>query len=61
MGNGHPIGAVLTRREIAARFADETTFFSTFGGNPVAAAAALAVLDVLQDARVRRSVPRSVA
>jgi 4-aminobutyrate aminotransferase-like enzyme len=52
MGNGHPIGAVVTRREIAARFADETTFFSTFGGNPVAAAAALAVLDVLHDERV---------
>lgn len=49
MGNGHPIGAVVTRREIAARFADETVFFSTFGGNPVAAAAALAVLDVLED------------
>ena len=35
MGNGHPVAAVITRREIAARFADETVFFSTFGGNPV--------------------------
>jgi 4-aminobutyrate aminotransferase-like enzyme/Ser/Thr protein kinase RdoA (MazF antagonist) len=52
MGNGHPVGAVVTRREIAARFADETVFFSTFGGNPVSAAAALAVLDVLDDERV---------
>ncbi len=52
MGNGHPVGAVVTRREIAARFADETVFFSTFGGNPVSAAAALAVLDVLEDERV---------
>jgi 4-aminobutyrate aminotransferase-like enzyme len=52
MGNGHPIGAVITRREIAARFAEETVFFSTFGGNPVSAAAAVAVLDVLEDERV---------
>jgi 4-aminobutyrate aminotransferase-like enzyme len=52
MGNGHPVGAVVTRREIAARFGDETVFFSTFGGNPVSAVAALAVLDVLEDERV---------
>jgi 4-aminobutyrate aminotransferase-like enzyme len=52
MGNGHPVGAVVTRREIAVRFADETVFFSTFGGNPVSAAAALAVLDVLDDERL---------
>ncbi len=56
MGNGHPIGAVITRREIAARFAAETVFFSTFGGNPVSAAAALAVLDVLDDERVLERV-----
>lgn len=52
MGNGHPIGAVVTRRDIVRRFADETVFFSTFGGNPVAAAAALAVLDVIEDGRL---------
>jgi 4-aminobutyrate aminotransferase-like enzyme/Ser/Thr protein kinase RdoA (MazF antagonist) len=56
MGNGHPVGAVITRREIAARFADETVFFSTFGGNQVSAAAALAVLDVLRDERVLERV-----
>lgn len=52
MGNGHPVGAVITRREIAAAFAEGTVFFSTFGGNPVSAAAGLAVLDVLRDERV---------
>jgi 4-aminobutyrate aminotransferase-like enzyme len=52
MGNGHPIAAVITRREIAERFAEDTVFFSTFGGNPVSAAAGLAVLDVLDDERV---------
>jgi 4-aminobutyrate aminotransferase-like enzyme len=57
MGNGHPVAAVITRRPIAQRFADETVFFSTFGGNPVSVAAALAVLDVLDDERV---LPRVV-
>ena len=49
MGNGHPVAAVITRAEIADRFGAQTTFFSTFGGNPVACAAALAVLDVIDD------------
>ena len=49
MGNGHPVAAVITRAEIVDRFGARTTFFSTFGGNPVACAAALAVLDVLED------------
>jgi len=49
MGNGHPVAAVITRAEIADHFGSQTTFFSTFGGNPVACAAALAVLDVLED------------
>jgi 4-aminobutyrate aminotransferase-like enzyme len=52
MGNGHPVAAVITRREIVAAIAGETTLFSTFGGNPVSAAAALAVLDVMEDERV---------
>jgi 4-aminobutyrate aminotransferase-like enzyme/Ser/Thr protein kinase RdoA (MazF antagonist) len=52
MGNGHPVGAVITRRSIAQAFADQTVFFSTFGGNPVSMAAAVAVLDVIDDERV---------
>jgi 4-aminobutyrate aminotransferase-like enzyme len=49
MGNGHPVAATVMRREIAERYARDEAFFSTFGGNPVACAAALAVLDVLHD------------
>jgi 4-aminobutyrate aminotransferase-like enzyme len=49
MGNGYPVAAVITRREIAGRLAETTHVFSTFGGNPVAAEAALAVLDVIED------------
>lgn len=52
MGNGHPVAAVITRREIVEAIADQTTLFSTFGGNPVSAVAALAVLDVMEDERV---------
>jgi 4-aminobutyrate aminotransferase-like enzyme/Ser/Thr protein kinase RdoA (MazF antagonist) len=52
MGNGHPVAAVITRRDIAARFRETTDFFSTFGGNPVAMAAALAVLEVIDDERL---------
>jgi 4-aminobutyrate aminotransferase-like enzyme len=52
MGNGQPVGAVITRRELAERFARDTVFFSTFAGNQVSMAAAHAVLDVLDDERV---------
>jgi 4-aminobutyrate aminotransferase-like enzyme/Ser/Thr protein kinase RdoA (MazF antagonist) len=49
LGNGHPVAALITRRELTERFAEQTEWFSTFGGNPVACAAALAVLDVIED------------
>ena len=49
MGNGYPVAAVITRKEIVDRFATDSHVFSTFGGNPVAAQAALAVLDVIED------------
>jgi 4-aminobutyrate aminotransferase-like enzyme/Ser/Thr protein kinase RdoA (MazF antagonist) len=48
IGNGLALGAVVTTREILERFARATDFFSTFGGNPVACAAGLAVLDVIE-------------
>jgi 4-aminobutyrate aminotransferase-like enzyme len=49
IGNSFPLAAVITTREIATSFANGMEFFSTFGGNPVACAAGLAVLDVLRD------------
>ncbi len=52
MGNGHPVAAVITRSDIAARFGRTTDFFSTFGGNPVSMAAARAVLEVIEDERI---------
>ncbi|HZU19940.1 MAG TPA: aminotransferase class III-fold pyridoxal phosphate-dependent enzyme [Gaiellaceae bacterium] len=56
MGNGYPVAAVVTRRDLAERFPYAGRTFSTFGGNPVAARAALAVLDVIADEQL---VPRS--
>lgn len=48
IGNGHPLGAVVTTPEIAASFANGMEYFNTFGGNPVSCYAGLAVLDVLE-------------
>src|SRR5215471_1113994 len=47
IGNGHPLGAVVTTREIADSFANGMEYFNTFGGNPVSCAIGLAVLDVI--------------
>ncbi len=44
MGNGYPIGAVVTRAEVVEALAEKTEWFSTFGGNPVASMAGLVVL-----------------
>jgi len=56
LGNGMPIGACWARAEVAAAFApgDHAT---TFGGQPLAARAALAVLDVME----REDVPARAA
>lgn len=59
MGNGHPVAALITRRDVAERFgAAQGSFFSTFGGNQVSIAAAAAVLDVLDDEGVIARVHR---
>ena len=49
VGNGQPLGVVVTRREILDGFMEQTELFSTFGGNPVSCAAGLAVLDVIEN------------
>lgn len=55
MGNGHPLGAVITRREIAESFAAEGSFFSSAGGSPVSAAVGLTVLDVMRDEHLQEN------
>ena len=49
IGNGFPLGAVVTTREIAEAFHNGMEYFNTFGGSPAACAAGLAVLDVMRD------------
>jgi alanine-glyoxylate transaminase/(R)-3-amino-2-methylpropionate-pyruvate transaminase len=48
IGNGWPLAAVTTRREIAERLT-QRIHFNTFGGNPVSMAAGLAVLDIIEE------------
>jgi len=48
MGNGHPLSAVVTTPAIAEAFRRQTTYFNTFGGNPVSCEVGLAVLDVME-------------
>lgn len=48
MGNGYPISAVVTTEAIVEAFQTKSHYFNTFGGNPVACAAASAVLDVME-------------
>jgi 4-aminobutyrate aminotransferase-like enzyme len=55
IGNGFPLAAVVTTTEIADSFNNGMEFFSTFGGNPVACAAGLAVLDVLEEEHLQQN------
>lgn len=48
VANGFPLGVVITRRELLNHFSDEVDLFSTFGGNPVACAAGMALLDEIE-------------
>jgi 4-aminobutyrate aminotransferase-like enzyme len=56
IGDGHPIGAVITTPAIAAKFAEKFSYFNTFGGNPVSAAVGMAVLDVLEREGLQQNV-----
>ncbi len=49
IGNGYPLGAVVTTPEIGESFHNGMGYFNTFGGNTVACAVGLAVLDVIRD------------
>jgi len=55
LGGGLPVGAMCTTEKIAAAFTPGS-HGSTFGGNPVACAAAVAALGVLADPRLHAHV-----
>ena len=56
VANGYPMGVVVANRQLIEAFQKAFGFFSTFGGNAVAASAALAVLEVLE---LERLVPNA--
>ncbi|MGY5860272.1 MAG: aminotransferase class III-fold pyridoxal phosphate-dependent enzyme [Candidatus Thorarchaeota archaeon] len=54
IGNGHPIGVVITTPEIAESFTTGMEFFSTTGGNTVSCAVGMAVLDVIESQQLQQ-------
>lgn len=55
IGNGHPMGAVVTTVEIANAFANGMEYFNTFGGNNVSCAIGLKVLEVLHKEELQKN------
>ncbi|XP_041816449.1 alanine--glyoxylate aminotransferase 2, mitochondrial-like [Chelmon rostratus] len=54
IGNGFPIGAVVTTPEIAASFG-KALHFNTFGGSPIASAIASSVLDTIKEDGIQQN------
>lgn len=59
MGNGHPVAAMAARPELLAEFGRRSRYFNTFGGNPVSAAAGIAVLEVIEAERLMQNAQRT--
>ena len=55
MGNGHPISGVVSKHDFVEAFARRSGYFNTFGGNPVSCAAAIAVLDVIENEKLQEN------
>jgi 4-aminobutyrate aminotransferase-like enzyme len=58
IGNGHPLGAVITRREIADTLEREGYFFSSAGGSPVSSVVGNTVLDIMEDEQLQVNARR---
>jgi 4-aminobutyrate aminotransferase-like enzyme len=59
MGNGHPVAGMAARPELLAEFGRRSRYFNTFGGNPVSAAAGIAVLDVIESEGLMQNAQRT--
>jgi ethanolamine-phosphate phospho-lyase len=56
MGNGHPVGAVITTEAVASSFlATGISYFNTYGGNPVSCAIANAVMEVIDEEKLQNN------
>lgn len=59
MGNGHPLGAVITSKAVADRYRDQGYFFSSTGGSPVSSIAGLTVLNAFRDEDLQGNAVRT--
>jgi 4-aminobutyrate aminotransferase-like enzyme len=55
IGNGHPLGVVVTTKEISHSFAKGPEFFSTFGGSTLSCRTGLEVLNIVEDERLQKN------
>ena len=55
MGNGHPLGAVITSRAVAEAYRNQGYFFSSPGGSPVSSVVGLAVLDAMDTEKLQEN------
>lgn len=55
MGNGYPVAGLVMKPEVVAEFGAKARYFNTFGGNTVAAATAMAVLEVIENERLQEN------
>jgi 4-aminobutyrate aminotransferase-like enzyme/Ser/Thr protein kinase RdoA (MazF antagonist) len=58
VGNGYPLGAVITSRAVADGFRSQGYFFSSTGGSPLSCAIGMTVLDVLRDEGLQENAKR---
>jgi len=59
IGNGHPLGVVVTTREIADSFAKGPEFFSTFGGSTLSCRTGLEVLNIVEDEGLQKNAKQT--
>lgn len=55
IGNGHPLGVVVTTKQIADSFAKGPEFFSTFGGSTLSCRTGLEVLNIVEDEHLQQN------
>ena len=55
IGNGHPLSAVITTKEIADHFNNGMEYFNSFGGNPVSSTIGHEVLKIIKDEDLQKN------
>ena len=58
IGNGHPLSAVITSKEIADQFNNGMEYFNSYGGNPVSCAIGESVLQVIEDEALQKNAEK---